>query len=67
MTDIDTANTRLDARQRRHDRLSARLASLGDDELTTLLAGAPAWRNHIHGNQSGVIQSEGRSSSRRSP
>lgn len=55
----DAPSERLQERRRRHERLSARLSALDDQELSVLLDTAPAWRNHIHGNQSGVIEVEG--------
>jgi hypothetical protein len=48
-----------DQRRRTHDRLAARLAALGDDELAALLADTDSWRVNGLGNQSGAIDVDG--------
>ncbi len=53
------ARSRLEQRRRTYDRLAARLAALGDEELAALLAETDAWRANSHGNQSGTIEIDG--------
>lgn len=50
------AGDHLARRLRKHELLAARLSAMKDDHLAALLAEAPAWRNHIHGNQSTVVE-----------
>src|SRR5262245_12538222 len=49
----------MDQRRRLHDRLSATLAGLSDDDLAARLAETPAWRASVHGSRSGVLEIEG--------
>lgn len=53
------ATARLQARRARHGHLAATLSALDGGALAAVLDTAPAWRNHIHGDQSGVVEVEG--------
>lgn len=50
------AGLAIEERRRRHERIGADLAGLGDDQLAALLPESGTWRDHTHGGRSGAVE-----------